>query len=70
MPTYIVKVTHVSRNGDVTVATPEIDAPSEKVAVESMRDRYPQSAVESLGEAVEITEEPSLISIFKRRIAA
>ena len=70
MPAYIVKVTHVSRNGDVTVATPEIDAPSEKIAVESMRDRYPQSSVESLGEAVEITEDPSLISIFKRRIAA
>jgi len=70
MTTYIVKVTHVSRHGDVTVATLDIDATSEKLAVESMRDRYPQSAVESLGEAVEITEEPSLMSIFKRRVSA
>lgn len=56
MPTYSIKVTQVSRTGFVTSATFEADAPSEKVAVDTFKQRYSLSHVECLGELVEIKE--------------
>jgi hypothetical protein len=68
--TYKIRVSMKCRDGSIASADLEVDAKSEAIAKQEMQDRYPLSKIESLGEMVEITEEPSLISIFKRRIAA
>ena len=70
--TYIVKVTHISRQGFETPATFEVDAVSREVAISAYKDMYPESRVEIERELKIRRKEavPALSDIFRRALAS
>lgn len=70
--TYIVKVTHISRQGFETPATFEVDAVSREVAISAYQDMYPESRVEIERELKIRRKEsaPTLHDIFRQALAS
>lgn len=70
--TYIVKVTHISRQGFETPATFEVDATSREVAISAYQDMYPESRVEIERELKIRRKEsvPTLHDIFRMALAS
>jgi hypothetical protein len=68
--TYKIRVSMKCRDGSIASADLEVDAKNEAMAKREMQDKYPLSKIESLGEMVEVQDEPMLSGIFRRALAS